>query len=88
VPDFLKPYISRVIAAMIGGFFSWLAAKSINVDADTQQQAIAAITGIATVVFGILYAVFHKVFDKFVNPGDAAAQANIANGHEIKSGAA
>ena len=87
MPDFLKPYLSRIIATIIGSFFAWLTAKNINVDADTQQQAMAAITGVATVIFGVLYAVFHKIVDKWINPGDSAAQANIANGHAVKDAA-
>jgi hypothetical protein len=85
MPDFLKPYLSRVIATLIAGFVGFLASHQINVDGDTQAQAISAITSVVTVVFGILYAVFHKILDKWINPADGAAQANIAEGHVIKA---
>jgi hypothetical protein len=28
--------------------------------------------------------VFHKILDKWINPSDGAAQANIADGHAVK----
>lgn len=85
MPDFLKPYISRVIAGLVASLAGWLVTKHITLDGDTQQQLIAAMIGIASAMFAVIYALLHKWIDKLVNPTDGAAQANIAHGMSIKA---
>lgn len=82
--DLLKPFISRIVAGIVASFLAFLTAKNINVDGDTAQQAIAAITGLALAVFSAIYAVIHKLIDKHVNPADAAANSVVAHGESVQ----
>lgn len=66
----LQPYVSRFVAAFVAFFVTWLAAKGINLDAESQIQLKALLE---TTIFTIIYAITHRSIDKVVNPGDAAS---------------
>jgi hypothetical protein len=70
MPTALTPYISRISAALIALAVTWLAAKGINLDAETQSNLKDLIE---TAIFVVVYAVSHRTIDKKANPGDTAS---------------
>lgn len=79
--DILRPFLSRVIGALVAAFAAWLAAKGFDFDKDTQQQMVENLVGIILPLFGVIWAVVHKLIDKKVNPGDAASSQLIEEHH-------
>lgn len=69
---FLRPIAARLAAAVVGALVSWLTVKGIDVPADTQQAWIEATVGLMLLVFGIVYALAHKLINRKLNPADAA----------------
>lgn len=68
----LMPLISRLAAALVGSIAAWLAGKyGIVLDEETTTSLVAGMVGI----FGIVYAVVHRLIDRKLNPGDAAASS-------------
>jgi uncharacterized membrane protein (DUF441 family) len=67
--DALRPFFSRIAAALVALLITWLTAKGINLDQDTQSNLRQLIE---TTIYIIVYAISHRVIDKRVNPGDAA----------------
>lgn len=74
----LRPVLARVAAALIGAAAAWLAAKGVELDAETQAQLIEGIVGLMLAVFGVVYAVAHKMINARLNPADTATPA-LAN---------
>lgn len=71
--DWLKPYIARVAASLVAGLAAWLASKyGIVVPEEAKGQLTQAAVAVMMVVWGIVYAITHKVVNTKVNPTDAA----------------
>jgi len=65
--DSLRPFVSRVLGAVVGALAGMLSTKvGIQVDPSTQASITTA------VVVGA-YGVVHKVLDKRLNPADSAS---------------
>lgn len=65
--DVIRPYLSRIIAAVVVGLF-WLIEKkfvTVHIDRDVADP-------IAQVVVFLVYGIVHKVTDSRINPVDAA----------------
>jgi ATP/ADP translocase len=78
--DALRPFISRLLAALLAGVCTWLAVRfGFTIDAATQQQLVEAIVGVI-VTYMTLYAASHRVIDKRINPDDAASSHAAAAG--------
>jgi hypothetical protein len=72
--DSLRPFLSRIVATVLGGAFGWLTTKTgIEVDPATQASIAGA------VVVGV-YGVAHKLIDKKVNPADSASKHLAVDG--------
>jgi uncharacterized membrane protein len=68
--DFLRPFLSRIIAGWVAAFVAYLSTKfGVTLDAETQAGILAVLLGIFTTVYSIV----HRVLDKKINPGDAAS---------------
>lgn len=79
----LRPFLSRVIAAAIAGLCTWLASHwAVDIDQDTRAQLVDAIVAFLIPVFTVIYAVLHRIFDKWINPADAAGSHLAALGVE------
>lgn len=77
--DFLKPILSRVIASWIAALAIYLSAHFNVVLDETTKAQLAA--GFLAVIFGIgstVYAIFHRLVDKRLNPVDAASGSTAA----------
>lgn len=73
---FLRPFIARIIAGLIGTLAGWLSTRwNIVLDADTQAQLVTAVTVQFFVVFSVLYPAIHKWINSKINPEDAASKA-------------
>lgn len=69
----LTPYISRIIAAIIGWVLLQLGARyGIIVGTATQAQLVEVVSN-AVLGFLLIYVGSHKTLDKWLNPGDAAS---------------
>jgi uncharacterized membrane protein (DUF441 family) len=68
--DALRPFFSRIAAALVAFVVTWLTAKGIDLDQDAQSNLRQLIE---TTIYIIVYAISHRVIDKRVNPGDAAS---------------
>ena len=77
--DFLRPFLSRIIGSFVAGFIVSLAAKGIDIDPETASAVTTASVGILLAAFTALYSVIHRVIDKKLNPGDAAAKSIVVN---------
>jgi len=72
--NFLRPIISRVIGAWVGGLAIWLSAKyGVVLDENTQLQIIAGAVALLYAIGQTVNAVVHRTLDKKLNPGDAAS---------------
>ncbi len=72
--DSLRPFVSRVIGAVVGALTGILSTKAgIEIDPSTQASLTAA------VVVGA-YGVAHRVLDKKLNPADSASSKLAAQG--------
>jgi len=72
--DSLRPFVSRVLGAVVGALAGMLSTKvGIQVDPSTQASITTA------VVVGA-YGVVHKVLDKRLNPADSAANGLVVKG--------
>lgn len=72
--NFVRPILSRIIAAWVAALAIWLAAHYNVVLDETVQQQLAA--GFLAVLFAIgqtVYAIVHRATDKKLNPGDTAS---------------
>jgi uncharacterized membrane protein (DUF441 family) len=65
----LRPFVSRIAAALVALLITWLAAKGINLDQDTQSNLKLLVE---TTIYIVVYAISHRLVDKQINPGDAA----------------
>lgn len=83
--DFLRPVLGRLAAVLIASLVSWLTAKGVDVPAETQQAWIEATVGLMLLVFGVVYAVAHKLINTKVNPTDAAAPSAVTAGKEAQA---
>ena len=73
--DILKIVLGRIIAAILAGFFTWLASKYNIIFTDAEKaQITTGVISLALTIFMILYAIFHKTIDRWLNPGDAASK--------------
>jgi uncharacterized membrane protein (DUF441 family) len=78
--DALRPFFSRIAAALVALAVTWLAAKGIDLDQDTQSNLRQLVE---TTIYVIVYAISHRAIDKRVNPGDAAgSHLAVAEKHE------
>lgn len=78
----LTPYISRIIAAIVGWALLQLGARyGIIVSSETQAQIVEVISN-AVLGFTLIYVGSHKTLDKWFNPGDAAS-SHIAASEKI-----
>lgn len=82
---FLRPIIARLAAALIASLVAWLAAQGIDVPAETQTQLIEGTVGLMLLVFGVVYALVHKLVNRKVNPADAAAPVLAKAGQRQKA---
>lgn len=72
--EFISTILGRVLAAWLAGLCTYLAVKwGIVIDSDTQRQFVEHLVGIIIPLLLTLYSIFHKVFNKKLNPGDAAS---------------
>jgi hypothetical protein len=77
--NLIRPILARVVAALAGAFFAWLAARwKIDVDAATQAETVEAIVALMLAVWGVVYALAHKAINAWFNPADTATPA-LAN---------
>jgi hypothetical protein len=70
--NFLRPFISRVIAPFIAAIIGFLASKGLDLGEDATERLTEFSTWL---VFALLLAangVIHRLIDKKVNKGDAA----------------
>lgn len=82
--DGARPFLSRVLAALIAACCMWLMRRwNFKIDQETQGA-------LSDAVMLIIYAVLHKLIDKPVNPADSAskhlAQAGIVRADALKGG--
>lgn len=84
MPNFLRPFISGIVAALVAGAVAWLAAKNINVSQDTQQQIVEYVVAGLMTLFGTTFHVVNKLVAKWTNPGDAAT-SQLAAEHVIEN---
>ncbi len=71
--DFIRPYVSRVIAAPIAALCAYLLLHwKVNIDTATQAQLASAVVAFVLPFFAAIYAVIHKIIDSRFNPTDAA----------------
>jgi hypothetical protein len=69
----LTPYISRIVAALVGWALLQLGARyGVIVSSETQAQIVEVISN-AVLGFTMIYLGAHKTLDKWINPGDAAS---------------
>lgn len=69
----LTPYISRIVAALVGWIILQIGARyGIIVSTEAQAQIVEMVSNI---VLGstVIYLSTHKTLDKWLNPGDAAS---------------
>lgn len=71
--DFLRPFLSRIIAPVVASIVAWLAVRyGIVVDPDVATtrvlEAVIAIFGILAPLSGII----KQIIDRKINPGNAA----------------
>lgn len=70
IPDSLRPFLSRIIAGLVGTLAAYLETKfQIIVNPDTKAALVSGALG----VFSIIYPITHRLLDKKINPGDAAS---------------
>lgn len=73
--DSLRPFLSRVIAALVSTLATWLLVHyGIDLDDATRHQLVDAIVGIIIPTFTVAYALAHKTLDKKLNPADSASK--------------
>lgn len=77
MPDALRPYVSRVAAAVVALLVTWLTAKGTSLDTIAQSsiQQLIEIT-----IYVASYAISHRAIDIRVNPDDAASPHAAAIG--------
>lgn len=79
--DIIRPYLARVLAAPIAALCAWLLMHwQVNITTDTQAQLVTALVAFILPFFGIVYAIVHKILDKWINPADAATTTLAAQG--------
>lgn len=85
----LRPFISGVVGAIVAGFVSWLAARGINLDQDSQAKLVEWLVGFILPLFGVVWTLVHKLVAKYTNPGDAAtsqlAEEHIHENEQLKA---
>ena len=69
--DNLRPFLSRVVGAVVGALAGMLSTK-VGIQLDPSTQA-----SITTAVVVGAYGVAHKIIDKKLNPADSASK-NLA----------
>jgi ATP/ADP translocase len=73
--DFLRPFLSRIISALVAGVATFaLAHWQVNIPDETQHQFADSLTALLMPFFAIINSVVHKVLDKWINPGDSASK--------------
>lgn len=71
--NLLTPYVSRIIAAIIGWILLQVGARyGIIVSSEAQAQLVEIVSN-AVLGFLLIYVGSHKTLDKWLNPGDAAS---------------
>lgn len=87
--NFLRPFVSGIIASVVAGGVAWLASRGINVNQDTIAQIVEYLVGIILPVFGAVFHITNKAVAKVVNPGDAAtsqlAEEHIHENEQLKA---
>lgn len=68
MPDSLRPYLARLLAAVVPALIGWLCGK-LGVKLD---PTVVAELNTATVAL-LLYGISHTTLNKKMNPGDAAS---------------
>jgi hypothetical protein len=85
----LRPFISGIIGAIVAGLVSWLAARGINLDQDSQAKLVEWLVGFILPLFGTVWTIVHKITAKYTNPGDAAttqlAEEHIHENEQLKA---
>lgn len=77
--DIFRPIISRILAAPVAALAAWLFLKwKIDIDTATQSQMVETLVAWIIPIFAAVWAVLHKIIDKYVNPADAATTALAA----------
>lgn len=80
--DSLRPYLSRIISALITSGLGYLATRFGMKLESTDAVALAGSVG--TFVTLVVFSVLHKLIDKKVNPADAAS-AHIAVDSKVRA---
>lgn len=72
--NLIRVVFGRILAAWLAGLAGWLMMHyGIVLDDTTQKELLEHLLGVILPVFITLYSIFHKVFNKKLNPGDAAS---------------
>lgn len=73
--DFIRAWLGRIIATAVAFVAAWLLNKTgVAIDDETQTKAVEVIVAVMLAV----YAVVHKLADRWLNPGDAAAPVMVS----------
>lgn len=69
--DSLRPVIGRLVAALMGALFGWLAHRfELTVDPQTQEATSLAVQGFVMLA---VYGIVHKTLNQKLNPMDTAS---------------
>lgn len=75
----MRPYISRIAAALVATLLTWLAGRfGVEVSADVRASLVETVTLLGLGLWGLLYAIGHRLIDRRVNPADVARHPKAA----------
>lgn len=75
IPDWLKSFFGRGAAAIVATFSLWLLSHfGIEMSPDQKASLTEGLTLLGTGVFLLLYAFFHKLFNRWLAPHDTASR--------------
>lgn len=80
--SFLRPILGRIAGTVAGAIIAWLVASGVEIDAATQEQIRLATDALMLAVYGIVYAIVHRLWSKRFNPADAAAPELVQAGKQ------
>lgn len=75
IPDAVRTWLARVIAALIAGAMTWLSRKgflAVVLDADEQARLTEFTIITLTTLWGTYYGPLHKLINARINPNDGA----------------
>lgn len=80
ITEFLSAWLGRVLAIWIAALAAWLLVHfGIAIPVEARTKLVEALVGVVIPILISLYAIVHKLIDRKLNPGDAAAPQLVAN---------